>query len=194
MDDQQLIEQIRNGEEPAIRTLVDRYQSRILRTARGFVRNDEDARDITQEVLIDVIRNIHKFRFQSGLNTWIYRITVNQSLNYLRNNKKRSNTISIDQSDENSPGAVTRNLPDQGQLDPGQQMEQSDRSRTLHAAIESIPEKQRTAFVLYEYDDLSYKEISEVMNVSIPSVESLLFRARKNLQKKLWHCYKKTRT
>ncbi|NLO69015.1 MAG: RNA polymerase sigma factor, partial [Bacteroidales bacterium] len=56
--------------------------------------------------------------------------------------------------------------------------------------MESIPEKQRTAFVLYEYDDLSYKEISEVMNVSIPSVESLLFRARKNLQKKLWHCYK----
>lgn len=194
MDDQQLIEQIRNGEEPAIRILVDRYQSRILRTARGFVRNDEDARDITQEVLIDVIRNIHKFRFQSGLNTWIYRITVNQSLNYLRNNKKRSNTISIDQSDENTPGAVTRNLPDQGQLDPGEHMEQSDRSRTLHAAIESIPEKQRTAFVLYEYDDLSYKEISEVMNVSIPSVESLLFRARKNLQKKLWHCYKKTRT
>ena len=194
MDDQQLIEQIRNGEEPAIRILVDRYQSRILRTARVFVRNDEDARDITQEVLIDVIRNSHKFRFQSGLNTWIYRITVNQSLNYLRNNKKRSNTISIDQSDENSPGAVTRNLPDQGQLDPGQQMEQSGRSRPLHAAIESIPEKQRTAFVLYEYDDLSYKEISEVMNVSIPSVESLLFRARKNLQKKLWHCYKKTRT
>ncbi|NLO69014.1 MAG: sigma-70 family RNA polymerase sigma factor [Bacteroidales bacterium] len=128
MDDQQLIEQIRNGEEPAIRILVDRYQSRILRTARGFVRNDEDARDITQEVLIDIIRNIHKFRFQSGLNTWIYRITVNQSLNYLRNNKKRSNTINIDQSDENTPGAVTRNLPDQGQLDPGQQMEQSDRS------------------------------------------------------------------
>ena len=194
MDDQQLIEQIRNGEEPAIRILVDRYQSRILRTARVFVRNDEDARDITQEVLIDVIRNIHKFRFQSGLNTWIYRITVNQSLNYLRNNKKRSNTISIDQPDDISPGASTRNLPDHGLLVPGQQIELYDRSRTLHAAIESIPEKQRTAFVLYEYDDLSYKEISEVMNVSIPSVESLLFRARKNLQKKLWHCYKKTRT
>ncbi|MFO7617438.1 MAG: sigma-70 family RNA polymerase sigma factor [Bacteroidales bacterium] len=191
MDEKDLIERVRNGEESAVRILVDRFQPRILRTARGFVRNEEDARDLTQEVLIDIIRNIHHFRFQAGLSTWIYRITVNRSLNHLRSSKKRAQTFSIDLPEEKGPGYSTLNLPDTGQSDPAQQMEQSDRSRILHAAIGSIPEKQRTAFVLSEYDDLSYKEIAEVMNVSLSSVESLLFRARKNLQKKLWHCYKK---
>lgn len=191
MDEKTLIERIRNGEESAVRILVDQYQSRILRTARGFVRNDEDARDITQEVFIDIIRNIHRFRSQSGLATWIYRITVNRSLNHLRSSKKRAQTVSIDRPDEPDSGFGTRDLPDQGRFNPAEQMEQSDRSRILHAALESLPAKQRTAFVLLEYDDLSYKEIAEVMQASISSVESLLFRARKNLQKKLWNCYKK---
>lgn len=193
MDEKELIERIRNGEESAVRILVDRYQAKILRTSRGFVRNDEDARDITQEVFIDIIRNIHRFRFQSGLNTWIYRITVNRSLNHLRSNRKRTNSLSLDRENEMGSSPAASNLPDHNQPDPMQRLEQSDRSRILHEAIESLPERQRTAFVLAEYEDLPYKEIAGVMNLSVASVESLLFRARKNLQKKLWHCYKKIR-
>lgn len=191
MTEQEVLKLVLSGDPRAIRSLVDQYQPMVLRTARGFVRNTDDARDIAQEVFIDIITNLHRFREQAGLATWIYRITVNRSLNYLRKNKRRmQNHNHIANPAENGQDAIL-NLSDRHQKDPAQLLEQKEKARVLHDAIESLPDNQKIAFTLSEYEDLSYKEISEVMQVSLSSVESLLFRARKNLQKKLWHCYKK---
>ncbi len=192
MDENNLIEMLRAGDPASTRYLVDHYQPLVLKTARGFVRNTEDARDIAQDVFIDVITNLHRFRGQSGLSTWIYRITVNRSLNYIRSKKRRNDPIQSDTLNSESHPSMVHNLSDPSEKNPGEILEHQDRSRILHAALESLPEKQRTALVLAEFDDLSYKEISEVMELSLSSVESLIFRAKKNLQKKLWHCYKKS--
>jgi len=186
MNEQEILNLLLAGNPVAIRSLVDQYQPLVLRTARGFVRNTEDARDIAQEVFIDILTNLHRFKAQSGLSTWIYRITVNRSLNYLRSRKRRESHFYYSDDSGNNGEAGIMNLSDSGQKNPAEILEQKERSGILHDAIESLPEKQQVAFNLAEYDDLSYKEIAEIMQLSISSVESLLFRARKNLQKKLF--------
>ena len=192
MSEQEVLDLLQAGNPAAIRSLVDQYQPLVLRTARGFVRDTEDARDIAQEVFIDILTNLHRFRAKSGLSTWIYRITVNRSLNYLRSRKRRQGRI-VGTEEESAGGrGGIMNLSDAGQKSPAELLEQKEKSRILHEAVDSLPEKQRVAFTLAEYDDLSYKEIAEIMQLSISSVESLLFRARKNLQQKLWMCYKKS--
>jgi len=191
MNEQETINLLLAGDSSAIRSFVDRYQPLVLRTARGFAGNTEDARDITQDVFIDILSNLHRFRAQSGLSTWIYRITVNRSLNYLRSNQRRKRHLFYTDDYQDEGKTESMDFSDPGQKSPSELLEQQERSRTLHQAVGSLPEKQQIAFTLAEYDDLSYKEIAEVMQLSISSVESLLFRARKNLQKKLWRCYKK---
>jgi RNA polymerase sigma-70 factor (ECF subfamily) len=188
MNDQEASNLLLAGDPAAIRSLVDQYQPLVLRTARGFVRNTEDARDIAQEVFIDILTNLPRFRGKSGLSTWIYRITVNRSLNYLRSHKRRTGRLDYSSNDGDSAWG-TMNHSDPGQKNPAELLEQKERSKILHDAIQSLPEKQQVAFTLAEYDDLSYKEIAEIMQLSISSIESLLFRARRNLQKKLWKCY-----
>ncbi len=190
MNEPEVLKLLLAGDPAAVRSLVDQYQPMVLRTARGFVRNTEDARDIAQEVFIDILTNLHRFKGQASLSTWIYRITVNRSLNYLRNSKRRQSRLfySEDQNEGRRSEAV--NISDPDQKNPAELLEQQERSETLHTAILSLPGKQQVAFNLVEYDDLSYKEIAEIMHLTISSVESLLFRARKNLQKKLWVCYK----
>ncbi len=192
MDEREVLDLLLAGNPAAIRSLVDQYQPLVLRTARGFVRNEDDARDIAQEVFIDILTNLHRFKAQSGLSTWIYRITVNRSLNFLRSNKRRQSRLSYSDDQENHGMAEPKYLGDSTQKNPAEILEQKEKSRILHDAIQSLPEKQQVAFTLAEFDDLSYKEIGEVMHLSVSSIESLLFRARKNLQKKLWTCYKKS--
>lgn len=192
MNDQEVLNLLLAGDPNAIRSLVDQFQPLVLRTARGFVRNTEDARDIAQEVFIDILTNLHRFRGQSGLSTWIYRITVNRSLNYLRGKKRRMASFSHQSDSDGSKHGFVPEYSDPNAKNPAEVLEQKEKSEILHQAIQSLPDKQQIAFNLAEYDDLSYKEIAEIMQVSISSVESLLFRARKNLQKKLWTIYKKS--
>ena len=186
MNEQELLNLLLAGNPAAIRSLVDQYQPMVLRTARGFVRNTEDARDIAQEVFIDILTNLHRFKAQSGLSTWIYRITVNRSLNHLRSSKRRQGRLSYSEDHDDGGKGRATNISDPSQKNPAELLEQKERSKILHDAIQSLSEKQQVAFTLAEYDDLSYKEIAEIMQLSISSIESLLFRARKNLQKKLF--------
>jgi len=180
-----VIDKLRSGDPQALRQMIEQYQPMVLRTAKGFVKSTEDARDVTQEVFIDVITNINKFGGKSSLSTWIYRITVNRSLNFLRKNKKRRifwNPVQED-GDRVDP---SNGIADSSRNNPSDILEQKELSIALHRALNSLPEKQQIAFTLAEFDDLSYKEIAEVMETSLSSVESLIFRARKKLQEKLW--------
>ena len=190
MDELTIIEKLRNGQEEAFRELVDKYQKMVVTTCLGMVHHLEDAEDIAQEVFIEIFRSIHSFRADSRLSTWIYRIAVNKSLNYIRNNKRKkwihSQETGFASANNSSEPAVT-----EGYWQPGFELENSQRAALLHEAIHALPENQKTAFVLNKYDDLSYQEISDVMELSISSIESLIHRAKKNLQKKLYQCYKK---
>ncbi len=188
MSDIEIINQLKQGNEAAFRKLVDSYQKLVVNTCYGMLHNREDAEDIAQDVFIEVYRNVDRFRADAKLSTWLYRIAVNRSLNHIRDNKKHK----WFQSFENEVEAKNRQLMQVESSDTDQpefELENKQRAVILHEAINSLPENQRVAFTLSKYEELSYQEISEVMDLSVSSIESLLFRAKKNLQKKLHKCY-----
>ena len=190
MSNSEIIEQLKQGNEDAFRKLVENYQNLVVNTCFGLVHNREDAEDIAQDVFVEVFRSIQHFRADAKLSTWLYRIAVNRSLNHIRDNKKHK----WFQSFENTVEEQNRKLGyiESPQSDhPGYELENRQRAVILHEAINSLPENQKVAFTLSKYEELSYQEISEVMEMSVSSVESLLFRAKKNLQNKLYKCYKK---
>jgi len=184
MDNPDLVQRVKEGDHTAFRILVETYQQMVLSTAFGFVGNNEDANDITQEVFLEIFRSIHSFREQSALSTWIYRITVTRSLNHIRREKRFTGHSRA----EDIPVSTETQLDN-----PDKHLESNDRKKILHQALGCLPKNQQIAFTLHNYEDLPYKEIASIMNRSVSSVESLIFRARRNLQKKLWNWYKNYR-
>ena len=182
MNELELIQGLRNGEEPAFRYLVDSYKDRVYNTVIGIVQNAEDAEDVTQEVFIQVFRSIHSFKGESKLSTWLYRIATTRSLDLLRSrkSKKRFGFIQRLFGEGNEP---TYEIPDFNH--PGISLEKKENAAKLFRAIRQLPENQKIAFTLHKLENLSYQEVSEVMNTTVPAVESLLHRARLNLRKKL---------
>ena len=190
MSETEIIHKLKQGNETAFKELVENYRSMVVNTCFGLLHNTEDAEDVAQDVFIDVFRSVENFRADAKISTWLYRIAVNRSLNFIRDNKKRKWFQSFDDVVESKKETLNQ-LNHQSADDPETELENSQRAILLHEAIDSLPENQRVAFTLNKYEDLAYKEISEIMNLSVSSVESLIHRAKKNLQKKLHHCYKK---
>jgi RNA polymerase sigma-70 factor, ECF subfamily len=188
MEETELINRLKSGEESAFRTIIETYQSLVLNCCFGFVKNRETAEDLTQEVFIEVYKSINSFKEESKFSTWLYRISVSKSLDYLKSmkTKKRFGFLKSIFPDDKSEEL---NLPSDSD-NPQQILENKERRKVLSWAIESLPENQKVAFTLNKYDDKSYKEISEILNTTVPSVESLIFRAKSNLKKKLYKYYK----
>jgi len=175
----ELIEQLKQGNESAFKFLVKHYQEMILKTCYHFIRDNDEADDIAQDVFIEVYRSIKSFKTQSKLSTWMYRIAVNKSLNAIRKKKQTERLKHIQDFFSFS------NVSDQSISPIEHKVEEDEQYSLLLKTIYKLPENQRTAFILNKYDELSYKEVAEIMQTSISSVESLIFRAKKNLQKKL---------
>ncbi|QGY44393.1 sigma-70 family RNA polymerase sigma factor [Maribellus comscasis] len=190
MTEAEIIEKLQNGSEQAFKELVDKYQKLVVNTCFGMLHDRDDAEDVAQDVFIEVFRSVQSFRADSKISTWLYRIAVNRSLNFIRDNKKRKRFQSFDDAVK-SKNAIFEKFTSGDSDDADFNLENNQRANMLHEAINSLPENQKVAFSLNKYEDLSYKEISEVMDLSVSSVESLIHRAKKNLQKKLYTCYKK---
>ncbi|MDD4108002.1 MAG: RNA polymerase sigma factor [Prolixibacteraceae bacterium] len=190
MSEAEIIKKLQLGDENVFRELVDNYRQMVVNTCFGLLHNKEDAEDVAQDVFIEILRSAESFRGDSKISTWIYRIAVNRSLNFLRDNKRRRWFQSFDDTVQSKQNNF-KDLRSQNSDNPGFDLENSERSAILHAAIDALPKNQKIAFTLNKYEDLTYREISEVMQLSVSSVESLIHRAKKNLQKKLYYCYKK---
>jgi RNA polymerase sigma factor (sigma-70 family) len=185
--DQILIDQILEGNQLAFKDLVEKYQTMVTNTCMGFLHNKPDAEDIAQEVFIEVYSSLKNFRKEAKLSTWMYRIAVNKSLNFLRSKKRRlwlqnlEDALGMSREDQKHP-AETRH--------PGTDLEMKEEAAMLHTTINSLSENQRIAFTLNKYEDLSYAEIADIMGISLSSVESLIHRAKLNSQQKLMSYYK----
>lgn len=173
--------------QSAFRTLVESYQDRVFNTCLSFVHNKEDAEDVCQEVFVEVHNSLASFRGDSQLSTWVYRIAITKSLDHLRW-KKRKKRFGFLQSLVGIEGDDV-NVVDEFQH-PGVQLEDKERASVLFSNIDLLPENQRIALTMHIIEGFSYKEISEVMATSVSSVESLIFRARNTLKKKLYDFYK----
>ncbi len=162
------INQLKNREPKALDTLVKEHQDSVFRICLGYLQNEHDAADITQEVFIKVLEKIDQYKGESKISTWIIRIAINLSLNFLRDNKKR---------------LLHGELTDENMVDNDNgQFQSAETRKMLRKSIYGLPEKQRKVFILNYYLDLSYQEISNLTGFTISSVESLLFRARQKLR------------
>ncbi len=188
MNEKEIIAEIKKNSSHAFKELVESYKDSVVNTCYGFLLNREDAEDIAQDVFIEVYFSIQSFRGDAQLSTWLYRISVNKSLNYLKK-KKRLKWVG---SFSGTPGSEKQlELPAiDSTSNPQKDLEQAERVKILQKAIESLANNQKISFTLSKYEDLSYKQIAAVMGITIPAVESLLNRAKKNLQKKLFSYYK----
>ncbi len=148
----------------------------------------QDAEDICQEAFIEIFRSISKFRGDAKLSTWIYRVAVTKSLDHLKA-KKRKKRISFLQS---LIGADNKPIEGKDEFNhPGVTLENKERTKVLYAAIDRLPDNQRIVYTLTKIEDMPYKKVADVLEITLSSVESLMFRAKKNLQKNLRAYYEK---
>lgn len=189
MEDTDNIAELKAGNRQAFELLVKRLQTQVYNTCLGLLQNAEDAEDITQEVFITVFRSVQGFKGESKLSTWVYRIAVTRSLEFLRM-KKRKKRFAFLQSIITSDNGEVKTAAVHF-YHPGVQLENKERAAILFQAIDKLPERQKTAFILHKIEDLGHVEISEIMGLSVSSVESLMFRAKQNLQKLLGTYYEK---
>jgi len=190
MTEEQLINGILKGEEKYFMELVSLYQSMVLNTCNSFLHNRDDAEDVTQEVFVEVFQSLHKFKKEAKLSTWLYRISVNKSLNFIRDNKKRSIFRSIENYFRTEPDRELQ-IADPGEEYAELTSNEEEMIALLHRAVDTLTKNQKVAFTLSKFKKLSYADISEIMDLSLASVEGLIHRAKLNVQKTILKHYNK---
>ncbi len=181
-EDIAMVEAFLADDPKAFEFLFDKYREKVHRIAFRFVRNKEDALEITQEVFLRVYQNVAKFKTNSKFFTWLYRITANRAIDFTRS-RKTQQAIEVDQpfleaQEDRLPG---RSTP----ADPSAVAQGKELEDKLAEAVDGLPEKHRIVFVLHAKENLSYKQIAEVVQCNIGTVMSRLFYARKKLQEQL---------
>ena len=177
--DEELVEQIRNGEPSAFRTLVERHYQKIFGLALGMVRNRDDALDLTQEAFLHVHRAIGGFRFSAKFSTWLYRIVTNLCIDHFRRLGRSPHTIELPALEEET---APMQWADPAAERPDDAAHRSEVRQALERAFAQLSPSHRAVMVLRELEGLSYEEIATVMGCSIGTVMSRLHYARKRLQ------------
>lgn len=177
MQENEIIRSILNGHTDDFTFLVKAHEAAVFRIVMGFVHHKEDAEDITQEVFVKAFQSLDSFAGRSSFSTWLYRIAIHTSLNELKKRKrKRIWSMALD----------LLQFPS-GNKDPEQELTGKSEQELIRKAIDTLPGKQRMAFILSRYEELTQREVAQIMELSDGAVEQLLIRARENLKKKLQH-------
>lgn len=181
MNDQELIEQLLQKSEPAFKWLVESYSKTVFNIILNILQNSDEAEDATQEVFIKIYENISGFRKESALSTWIHRLAVNKALDKLRRKKTRQQLQKIIPwwmpSEKINDTAVFYH--------PGIIAENKETAARLFKAIDSLPAKQKKVFTLIKIQGMKYEEVSKITGIQVKALESLIGRAKQNLQQKL---------
>lgn len=187
MKEKELITALSEGREEAYKELFNLFSDRIYNTALSVLQQQEDAEDITQEVFVEIYRSVKNFRHDASLSTWIYKVTVSKCTDHLKKSKakKRFAFLSSLFGNDND---LQHDKPHFEH--PGVLLEQKEHSKVLFFALQKLPNNQQMAYTLAKIEGLSYAEVASVMRISVPAVESLLFRANENLRRLLSSYYK----
>ncbi len=179
MDDEILLQQAGRGDREAFAVLVTRYQGPVVSFIQRYLRNPDvqTAEDLAQSVFLAAWQGASGFKPRARVKTWLYRMAINACLNERRRLRVRRQ-VRLDD------GVAARGAEPQ-QAPTASSDEVLERQEAVRSALEALPESQRAVVVLRHYHDLPYRDIAEVMEISIAAVESLLFRARQNLRERL---------
>lgn len=181
--DAELMISFQRGDPDAFAALVRRFQGRVVSLAYRYLGSAADAEDLAQEVFLRVYRAKESYEPTARFSTWIYRITANASLNFLRGKKARRKVSGpLPAGDDDDPAP---DFEDADALAPGDRMEKDELARVLRGIVDALPERQRMAIVLNKYEGQSYEDVAAAMDMSVMAVKSLLTRARVNIKEKL---------
>lgn len=175
MEDKQIVERILAGETELYSLIVKEYQQVVANLTYKLCGNKLEVEEVTQQVFVELYMALPRFRFDSKLSSFIYRITVNVVCKMM--NKAKRFVSSDEYDDRPETPSDERNAE--------QKLIHQEQLQQLRTAIGHLKDEQRTALVLYTFEDFSYNQIAEVMQCSLSKVESLIFRAKKNLAKEL---------
>jgi RNA polymerase sigma-70 factor (ECF subfamily) len=170
-NDLELVESFQKGNEASFNELVRRYHEKVYWIAHRFVNDHDRADDIVQEVFLKVYRALNDFRGDSGVYTWLYRITVNISLNTIRKQRIKD-FLRIDEFFD---------YPGEESEQPDKQYEQSEQKQLVEEAIQRLPEKQKAVFILRYYEELPYQDISKILKTSVGGLKANYFHAVKKI-------------
>lgn len=191
MTEEEFLVLAQRDKDTAFSYLTIAYAQKIYGSCIQLLRNTEDAEDLLQEAFVAIYLSLDSFNGNSKLSTWIYAITHNKGKEFLRNKTriKRQGTLTI--LDDHSEGISSHTI---NFNHPGVELEDKERAQILFDAIDSLAENQSRAFRLAKIEGYSYTEISEMMEMSVSSIESLLFRANKRLRELLGEYYLKNKS
>ena len=175
VDEKKLIKQSISGDVESFEQLIRQYQRMAYNVAYRMMGNEEDAKDMTQEALVKVFKKLKSFRMDASFSTWLYRIVMNTCKDEMR--KKKMSTISIDQSIETEDSQVYFELEEKG-LGPEEKLLQKETQNLVHSALQEIPEDNRMVLILRDIKNLTYDEISEVLDIPKGTVKSRINRGR----------------
>ena len=178
--DHELMVKIGLGDHAAFRTLVERHQNSLVGTITKMLGNDSDSEDIAQQVFIRIWKHAKRYKPDNKFTTYLYTIARNLVYNESRRRSRKKNTSS-DQLEEDHH----LQFPAEANQEPDNNLLESELRGTIDAAIQKLPENQRLAVILRRYENVSYEEIAVILKTSVPSVKSLLFRARTTLREHL---------
>ncbi len=171
LTDLELVEQYRQGREAAFNEIVLRHQEKVYWVVRRFLNDHDDADDVVQDVFIKASRKLREFRGDSSLYTWLYRIAVNLSLNAIRR-KRVGEFFRLEDVEDLSGGSDDS---------PDRHLEADEHRRLVEAAVQALPAKQRTVFVLRYYEEMPYEEIAEVLKTTVGGLKANYFHAARKV-------------
>jgi RNA polymerase sigma-70 factor (ECF subfamily) len=178
--DEQMVERALSGDPEAFGEIVRRWERRIFALSFGMLGREEDARDATQETFLAAFRNLRGFRGEAKVSSWLHRIAVNQCITRQRRAKVRSETALEDEAEKN---AAVFALP--SETSPARVAEHREISFAVRKAVSALPPDLRQVVVMKEFEELTFQEISEVLDVPLSTVKSRLYTALRQLQLRL---------
>jgi RNA polymerase sigma-70 factor, ECF subfamily len=179
-EDVRLMQLVSGGDTRAFEELIERHQSLVAGTVARMLGSNSDVEDIAQQVFIRVWKSARRYVPRAKFTTWLLKITRNLVFNELRRSKRHA-LVPL----QSEPGAEEFPLKDEKNLPPDASLLEVELQQAIEDAIMQLPESQRMALVLRRYEQLSYEQIAEILDLSVPAVKSVLFRARTELRSRL---------
>ena len=178
--DENIVERALTGDADAFGELVRRWERRIFALAYGMLGREEDARDATQETFIAAFRNLRGFRGEAKVSSWLHRIAVNQCITRQRRAKVRSETALDDELEKNAASFAAPVV-----FSPAGTVERRQVTQAVRRAVNSLPVELRQVIVMKEFEELTFKEIADALDLPLSTVKSRLYTALKQLQMRL---------
>ncbi|NNE65774.1 MAG: sigma-70 family RNA polymerase sigma factor [Pyrinomonadaceae bacterium] len=178
--DEQLVKLAVNEDPEAFGEIVKRWERKIYALCYGMLNREDEAKDAAQEAFIAAYKNLSKFRGEAKVSSWLHRIAVNQCLTRKRREKTRSESF-FDESESSEEKVFVA----PARLTPARQTEQGERIAAVRAAVSALPPELKQIVVMKEFEEMTFQEISDVMEIPLSTVKSRLYTALKQLRMKL---------